>query len=178
MTYTGEQLKPHFAYFNHNLQGDSAVAWIGPCQIPLEHMIDGEDFLANETIAGQQMLHFIIELFHQNIFTAVSFQRLISAIVKDCLCEKLNPQMAAQIYRRGDDIYYNNSKFSISIASSSRFSSMIHFAVNISNEGTPVQTCALNDFSIEAKSFADEVLKKITIEWQGVVQATTKVKAL
>lgn len=178
--YTGEQLKSLFAYLNYKVQGDSIVAWQGACDIPFVHMVDGEDVLDHAKISGESMLHFIVEIFHQNIFTAVSFQRLISAIVKDLFVEYLekNNFDSSVVYRKGDDIYFDGKKFSISIASSARFSSLIHFAVNITNAGTPVSTCALEDFKIPVREFADKILDRASTEWQDIAQATTKVKAL
>lgn len=180
ISYNGEQLKSLFAYMNHQIQGDSIVAWCGPCHIPFSRMIDGEDVLAQSKISSDLMVHFIVEIFHQGIFTAVSFQRLISSIVKDTFCEYLQKQniSVANVTRRGDDIYVDFKKLSISIASTSTLSSMIHFAVNITNEGTPVSTCALMDYKIDPKEFANKVLEQVQKEWIDIAQATVKVRPL
>jgi hypothetical protein len=47
----------------------------------------------------------------------------------------------------GDDIFIGNGKLSVSIASASISSMKIHFALNVTTEGTPddVETSALED---------------------------------
>ena len=114
--YDGSQLKSLFAYMKYGIRGDSCVAWIGGCDIPAEHMIDGEDLRANETIAGHRMVHFILEKFHTDLFSAVVLQRLFASIVKDVLAT-FSPQFPLR--REGDDLYWGEQKLSISIATRS-----------------------------------------------------------
>ena len=179
--YDGSQLRSLYAYLSYGLQGDSTVAWIGPCSVTPDHMVDGEDLLAGATIAGSQMLHFIIEKFATPLFSAVVLQRLFASI---CL-EVLHAESAARVrasafHRDGDDIYLkvgqDIGKMSISIATVSPVSALIHFAINCSNQGTPVQTAALEDLQIDPKQFATEVLKKFEAEVHSIEEATVKVK--
>jgi hypothetical protein len=172
--YNGSQLRSLYAYMNFDLLGDSAIAWRGPCDVT-EHMIDGEDKKANAEIRGSDMIHFIIEMFDVTLFGAVAVQRLLASIVKDQL-EKLNPSLVGALHRDGDDVYWNTSKkFSISIATQSPTSTLVHFAVNVSNEGTPVATSSLEDFKIEPKLFAQKVLECLSKEHDGIREATRKV---
>ena len=60
--YDGSQLVSLHNYLQHKLLGDSIVAWVGPCDVSIEHMVDGEDLLQNAEIRGSKMLHFLIEL--------------------------------------------------------------------------------------------------------------------
>ena len=175
--YTGQELRHLFAYEKFGLTGDSLVAWAGPCHISLDDMIDGEDQFENAQICGDEMLHFIGEFFHPQIFFAVAFQRLFASI---CLEElwRQNPELLGKIRRSGDDLYVGDQKLSISIATIGHFSAMIHFALNIRNEGTPVPTCALNDFQIEPEKFAKAVLEKVRSEYESIVFATQKVHPL
>jgi hypothetical protein len=48
--------------------------------------------------------------------------------------------------------------------------------VNVSNEGTPVPTLSLEDLGADPRKFADEVLKRFSVEIAEIVQATRKVR--
>lgn len=172
--YTGEQLKPHFAYENYGILGNSIVGWMGPCDIPFVHMVDLEDLLAKSPIRGGSMLHFIVEIFNQSLFSAVSLQRLMASIVKD----EIENRAKIKLSRSGDDVYWGDRKISISIASISAVSTQIHFAVNITNKNTPVKTAALDDFKINVNDFAKSILEKFSGEFDSIIEATQKVKPL
>ena len=62
--YDGSQLRSLFGYLDHGILGDSIICWQGPCAIPFDKMVDGEDLLEKSKIEGSMMLHFIIEKFH------------------------------------------------------------------------------------------------------------------
>jgi hypothetical protein len=199
--YDGSQLRSLFAYLGHGVQGTSIVSWIGPCDISNEHMIDGEDLLAGETIAGSRMVHFIIERFETQLFGAVALQRLMAAIVLDLCRERVGARApssahssagvtsaggsaaptaasprAGEFRRDGDDIFWGDGKLSISIATVTPVSALIHFAVNVSNKGTPVKTAALEDLGFDAKEFAQEVMKRVAREVESIETATVKVR--
>jgi hypothetical protein len=172
LNYDGSQLKSLFAYLNFGLLGDSVVAFIGPCEIPFEHMVDGEDFLDKSEIRGDLMLHFIIEEFGKDLELAVTRQRLLASLVFEKLTS-LFPNK--KISRSGDDIFVGDGKLSISIATVSPVSFLIHFAMNISNEGTPVKTSCLRDLDINPRTFADELGALYLKEVHGISQACRKV---
>ncbi len=175
--YDGSQLRSLFAYLGHHVQGTSIVSWIGPCAISNEHMLDGEDLLAGETIAGDRMVHFIIERFETQLFGAVALQRLMASIVMDvCRAHVGDAAKAARFRRDGDDVFFGDGKLSISIATLTPVSALIHFAVNVTNDGTPVKTAALSDFAYDAKAFAKEVMKRVVEEVESVETATVKVR--
>ncbi len=182
IAYDGTQLSPLYAYKNHRTAGDSVVAFIGSCNVNFEHMIDAEDLIAAAKIEGDLMLHFIIELFSQDLMTAVSLQRLLVSMAQSILNLQSPVLHKNPLVREGDDLYYfqgkKKQKLSISIASCSAVSSMIHFAVNIINEGTPVVTCSLKDFKIIPKEFAKELMRQFSEEFSSIVEATEKVKPL
>jgi uncharacterized protein len=175
--YDGSQLRSLFTYVTAGILGDSIVAWRGACNIPLDKMVDGEDFRAQEKICGSDMIHFIVEKFPGHLGYAVSLQRLLASIVKDFL-EQKSPSFRGQLIREGDDIYIEGSprrKLSISIATVSPVSLLIHFAVNVSNKGTPVPTCSLEDLGVDPNDFARSVLERFSNEANGIEQATQKV---
>ncbi len=171
--YDGAQLVSLRNYLKQGLLGDSVVAWVGPCDVTFDHMVDGEDLLLNAKICGEKMLHFIAEKFDVSLFAAVGLQRLFAAIVLDCLRERPS---GAGLERKGDDIYLGERKLSISIATQSPVSSLIHFALNVSNKGTPVKTLSLEDLRVEPRGFAVEVMNRFCAEVESIHVATHKVK--
>jgi len=174
--YTGKQLTSLWAYKNFGLMGDSIVAFIGPCHIPFNLMADVEDVRGRHKIYSSLMLHFIVEHFDCDLEKAVLRQRILAIIVKDIL----EGHIKYRLQRIGDDLYdakrkTQNAKLSISVASVSPVSSMIHFAVNIETKRTPVKTAGLNDYKINPKQFALKVMQGYTEEMQGIKQARCKV---
>lgn len=174
--YDGSQLRSLHAYLRHGLLGDSLVAWRGPCRVAWEHMVDGEDLRAQSPIAGADMVHFILEKFDGTLLAAVAVQRLFASIVLDVLREKAgNRGLAQSLVRSGDDLFAGPKKLSISIATVSPVSALIHFAVNVTNEGTPVETLSLSDLQFDPQSFAQEVLRRVQAEMVTILEATQKV---
>lgn len=169
--YDGSQLSPRFALKNFGVEGNSIVAFVGACDVKFEHMKDLEDLNARSLIQADKMLHFIAEVFDVDLVAGIGFQRLLAAIVKDSISSEKFP-----LVRDGDDIYWGKKKLSVSIAAPSLGSVMIHFGVNIENGGTPVETCALQDFSLAPVEFARLVMGKFVSEFNSIQSA--KVKAL
>jgi len=172
LKYDGSQLRSLFGYLDHGILGDSFISFIGPCDIPFANMVDGEDFLANSEIRGGLMLHFIIEEFGKNLELAVTKQRLLACLVEEVLSEQCPNK---KFDRNGDDIFVDGGKLSISIATVTPVSALIHFAMNITNEGTPVKTSCLRDLNLEGRAVAEIVAAKYLREREGILQATQKV---
>ncbi len=187
--YDGSQLCPLNNYLKHGVLGDSVVSWAGACELEPQNIIDGEDLRSGARIAGDFMLHFVLELFQYPISGAVALQRLMGEILMDQIQgnsdKKLrsgNPEhmrlAGFGLKRMGDDIYQGRKKLNISIATCSGLSSLIHFGVNITNKGTPVPTCCLNDFGItDEKSFAMSFMEAIKGEFMGMKRAQMKVRS-
>jgi uncharacterized protein len=173
--YDGSQLKPLSLYLQYGLLGSACVSWVGPCHVSMEHMLDGEDKRAQAQIASASMLHFVAELFDTPLVAGVCFQRLMATWVQNAV-EEANPEV--RLRRDGDDLYWGEKKFSISIAAPAVRSCLIHFAVNCTNQGTPVETCSLEDFSIDPVNLAYHVLAQAQSEWTHILQATYKVHTL
>jgi len=180
MHYSGKQLSPLYAYLEHQIMGNSIVSWMGSCNVGFEDMVDGEDFLEKSTIAGDEMLHFIVEAFDRDLFSAVSLQRILAGQIKDYLQSLLkNSEDSKFIHRKGDDLFWKDGKMSISIASRSAISVQIHFAINLTNAGTPVKTASLQDLGIcDIRKFATDVMQNFAEEYLDVLQATQKVRPL
>jgi hypothetical protein len=165
----------------HDLAGSSLVAFQGACDVSFEHMIDGEDLKEKAKICGDEMLHFIFEIFDQDLFSAVLIQRLFASIIQETLFERTQKHLR----RSGDDLYFSGiggeGKLSISIATKTTNSTLIHFAVNLTNQGTPVKTSCLLDLGLKPTDFEVltlEILRRISEELATVQFATWKVRTL
>ena len=172
--YTGPQLSPHWIYKNFNLRGDSIVAFVGEVDVRLEEMVDIEDVINNEPIYSKSMLNFIIEQFNITLEQMVYAQRLFISIIKDVL-EEYN----IKVLRKGDDLFYNERKLSVSIATKSINSCLIHTALNIIKEGAPVKASDLTEMGIkDVKSFGLKILEKYSKETESIKMATYKVRGV
>lgn len=174
LNYDGTQLRSLFAYLDHKVQGDSCVSFIGACDISFEHMVDGEDLLERAEIRGSEMLHFIFEIFDRELVSGVFLQRLFASLISD----EIYKTSKIKLDRDGDDLYHEGKKLSISIATKSPVSVMVHFAMNISNQGTPVPTCSLQDFKINPQNFAQNLLTLISKEYDSILTARVKVRPI
>ena len=54
----------------------------------------------------------------------------------------------------------------------------MHFAVNVKNEGTPVETVALENFGIMPEEFGRKVIDRFSKEIESSKVATQKVKTV
>lgn len=173
--YIGSQLAPHWIYKNFKIQGDVIVAFCGECEVKLTEMVDIEDVINNEPIYSKYMLSFITEQFNVNLVEGVFRQRLLICCIKEAL-EKLG----FAVFRSGDDLFVNNRKLSVSIATKSLTSVLIHTGVNILSEGAPISVSGLqSDLAIsDIKDFALEVMKNYSEEIDDIVLASTKVRGV
>lgn len=188
-TYDGSQLRSLFAYTQYGLLGDSLISWRGACHVKKDYMVDMEDVLQKSKIQSQDMVHFIIELFNQPLCLAVAYQRLFVGLIKDTICQFLSDQMEPdhsisadpikfynKLQRKGDDLYFEDKKINVSIATASPISSLIHIGVNVSHKGTPVDTMGLNDFQIDPYQFANNIMDCFLEEYTSMKKALCKVK--
>lgn len=174
LKYTGLELAPHWIYKKFKLQGDAIVAFCGECKVDLSEMVDIEDVINNEPIYSKYMLNFIVEHFNIGLIEGVARQRLLICTIKEALEEKLGNKF--KIVRKGDDIFVEGKKLSVSIATKSMTSVLIHTGVNIDAEGAPVSAIGLNDLSIQnVKDFANDVIIKYSNEIDDIILASTKV---
>ncbi len=173
--YIGSQLTPHWIYRNFKIQGDAIVAFCGECEVKLSEMVDIEDVINNEPIYSKYMLSFITEQFNINLTEGVLRQRLLMTIIKECL-----ENMGVNVKRNGDDLFVNNKKLSVSIATKSLTSVLIHTGLNIISDGAPIQVSGLeSDLNIKnIKEFALEVMKKYSDEIDDIILAGTKVRGV
>jgi len=173
--YIGSQLAPHWIYKNFGVQGDSIVAFVGECDVKLTEMVDIEDVINNEPIYSKSMLSFISEQFGVSLVEGVFRQRLLMCIIKELLEEN-----GIFVTRKGDDLIINGGKLSVSIATKSITSVLIHTGLNILSEGAPVKASGLtSELKINnIKEFALEVMKRYSEEIDDIVLAGTKVRGV
>lgn len=192
--YNGQQLRSNWIRENFNIKKDAIVAFIGSAYVK-EHLVDLEDINNGEHIFSQAMLHFIVEHQDNDLEKAVCRQRLMICIIKEvilslCHCEgKTRSNLLSnenrllrfarndiRITRKGDDLYIKGRKLSVSIATKSSSSTLIHTGLNISSKNTPVKAIGLKDLKINPKKLAIEVMESYTKEIEDIYKATKKVK--
>jgi hypothetical protein len=170
--YTGKELRSHFVRARTGMYGDAAMAWVGPCEVATETLVDLEDREAGHIIRARSMLHFIVEVFENDLLRAVYRQRLLVSIAADALRE-----MTGQpILRKGDDLFVGSGKLSVSIATASPVSTLIHFGINVDGAGAPVETADLLTLSVDPRTLAERVLGRFAAEEEGIARARSKVR--
>jgi hypothetical protein len=173
--YTGAELSSHFALRTFGIQGDSIVAFIGPCDVKTRHLVDLIDARENASIFSTRMLHFIIEMFELNLEKAILLQRLLVSIV----AEHINRQRKGhELVRINDDIFLGEKKLSVSIATLSPVSSLIHVGLNVSSRDTPVETVGLEELGIDARELADQISDAFVKEVESIAAARCKVRGV
>ena len=171
--YDGSQINPSWAFQEFGIYGSSIVTWIGPVNITPDNLKDFAD--VGLEIKSNHMVNFICEFFDQqppNMRIAYLRQRLLVMIFREILTE-----YGVQTKREGDDIFVDNGKLSISIASVSLSSAKIHFALNLEDKGTPddVETIGLFDIRVNDKQIFNndnllELINKTVSRYVGELE--------
>ncbi len=172
--YTGNQLSPHWIYKNFNIKGDAIVAFVGRVNVQLNEMVDIEDVINNEPISSDKMINFIIETFNTNLKEAIFRQRLFISIIKEVFEDR-----GIVLKRKGDDLFFENKKLSVSIATISTTSTLIHTALNLVSTGTPIPVSSLKDMGIiEYDCIINEIMEKFCLEEEDIDFAKVKVRGV
>ncbi len=174
LKYDGTQLAPLWMYKHYDIQGNAMVSFIGPADVTLKHMVDVEDIKAQSPIYSESMVHFLAEFFDLDLEKTVFRQRLLMATVKEILEKKIHRVLD----RQGDDIYDGDAKLSVSIATLSTLSTLIHAGINVSSRNTPVKTKGLLDYDVPPAAFAKEVLAAFKKELESSWLARCKVRSV
>lgn len=171
--YDGSQLRAHWILSRTGIVGDAAVGFRGPCRVRDEEMADLAD-LDGPGIAGDDMVHVVWECFTAtDLSLAVHRQRLLAAQAAEAFA-RLAPGVDVQ--RDGDDLWVADGKLSISIATVTPVSSLIHFAVNAARGGAPVRTAALADHDVDAATFGRDLLTRLAEDQRSIAEARAKVR--
>ncbi len=174
-TYDGSQLCSHFAFDNFNICGDSIVAFQGAADVKISHMVDKEDVHADAPIYSENMLHFIVEHFTDNFEWTIACQRLLITCLREDLQDCLDNY---PFTRSGDDIFDENCKLTVSIATRSPVSCLIHTGINISSANTPVLTKGLSDYGLRPEAVATSVMNRYLHEITSMQRARAKVRGV
>jgi hypothetical protein len=167
--YTGEQLRSHWVRKEFGIEGDCIVSFIGACDVKPEFMVDLVDRQSGSRIYSPLMLHFIIEHFDSDLEKGILRQRLLAAIA----AEYLSSASDRSIVRQGDDIYLDKRKFSVSIATASPVSLLIHFGINILTKDVPVPAAGLDELGLEADVTAHHISRAYVDEIVSISKART-----
>lgn len=169
--YDGTPLEAHWIYKKFDLLGDALVAFQGPAQVELSHMVDLEDVKNQAPIYSPQMLHFLAEWFIDSLDLGILLQNRLIGIAYERLWEKGGRDLT----RRGNDLFYDKRKLSVSIATRSPLSVLVHFGINVETHGTPIPTAGLKELWVDPFDFAQEVLEKFQQDIQGFKKSRVKV---
>lgn len=181
--YTGVELRPQIiaTLLGKPLDDDAILAFIGPAGVGPQDLVDMEDRLEEEVITSDKMLHFLVELFGYRIWPTVLFQRWLVELVTARI-NYLRQNIDCWIYTRGDDIMVDFTedpigKLSVSIATVSAVSGLIHLGLNVTNDGTPiaVDTACLDDLGLDPKVLAVDVIHQVAERHKNMMAATCKV---
>ncbi|KCZ72255.1 hypothetical protein ANME2D_01660 [Candidatus Methanoperedens nitroreducens] len=175
--YDGSQIAPLWAY-DMGIEGDSIVIFHGPMDVTPDNMKDLEDRKAKKTIRGDQLIHIIVERFDSpaSMRLAYYMQRLLIVCIKDTL-----DKHGIKTIRNGDDLFIDDRKLTVSIASAGVSSEKIHCGINITTQGTPddVKTAALEEFGIkEWETLAQEIARTFVHEYGDIESDIVKTKSL
>ncbi len=178
--YDGSQLRSLWAFRNFDIQGDSIVAFRGPCEVSGGRLIDEEDRKRGEAIRSEDMVHFIAEFFTEDLERAVLLQRLLICVVREAI-EENSP--SAFLQRRGDDLFALGSegfhkKLTVSIATASPVSCLIHVGVNVTAREAPVPAMGIGDLGLDVDDFVERVLATFRADVQGMRLARCKVRGV
>ena len=175
--YDGTQLRSLWAFNSFGIQGDSIVCFRGSCDIKFNNMVDMLDVQKGDSIFSEDMLHFIIEHFDMDLEKTIIRQRLFISIIKDIIEIYTNYHFT----RDGDDLYRDDAKLSVSIATLTPVSSIIHTGINISSKNTPVKTIGLYDVGCEDScilNLANKISDCYVMEIQSIKMARCKVRGV
>lgn len=173
--YDGSQLRAHWILRTTGLVGNTMVAFRGACRVRDDEMADLQDLLSGPGIAGADMVHVLWETFDDgDLLRAVLRQRLLAALAREVLGEQAPRH---PLRRSGDDLYDGDRKLSISIATRSQVSSLIHFAVNVVTDGVPVPAVGLAELGVDPRAFGERLLAAAHREMESVAAARAQVRA-
>lgn len=171
INYDGSQLRPHWIYNQTGIVGDAVVAFRGACCVKGANVVDVTDARAGRAVVAKEMLHFIAEHFGAGLLEAPLLQRLLVF----CCFEALFARQVAGLVRRGDDLFVGAAKLSVSVATVSPVSALIHFGLNIDKTGCPVNAATLPEIGVPPDELARDVLRRYADEVGDVLDSAATV---
>ena len=169
--YTGKELRGGWVLNVTGLEGEAAAGFLGPCDVKNEDLVDMDDARAGAFIKSELMAHVIAEHPGCDLANAVLRQRLLVCL----LCEILG-QRGHRVSRKGDDVFYEKRKLTVSIAAPSPRSALIHLGINVRPAGAPVPAVGLEEIGEDAAGLLSELLTRYRDEIESTDYAATKVR--
>jgi len=179
--YDGSHLASHFAYKRASLVGDSIVAFVGACNVRAECMVDVADLADGCKIISREMLHFIVEHFDTDLGKAILWQRLLVSLLQQAVNTRLWASKSDRFVERdGDDLFVGDSKLTVSVATASPVSCLIHLGVNIDATGAPVDAIGLADLlpREDLEALRTDVMVRYVAEHESVSEARSLVRGV
>lgn len=173
--YTGAELRSHYVRERGRIESDGLIAFIGPCGVGSDRLVDLEDAEAGSSIVSARMVHFIGEHFQCPLREANLRLRLLVSIAAGALSEMAPRSM---VVRRGDDLFAGDRKLSVAIATATPVSAVFHFGVNDDPQGAPVKAIGLAELGVDARSFALALLDRYAAECESIERALRKVRGV
>ncbi|MDR2545515.1 MAG: DUF366 family protein [Methanobrevibacter sp.] len=143
--YDGSQINPNWAFKALKIKGSSIITWIGSMNIKNENLKDYEDI--GLEIKSNNIINCIVEHFDiqpGNLRVAYLRQRLFVMILVEELSKK-----GIKTLRDGDDIYIDNHKLTVSIATTYLSSIKIHLGINLTDDGSPDDVDVIGLFQLK-----------------------------
>lgn len=175
LDYSGRELRSHFIRETAGIQTDGVIAFSGACGVSGDRLVDLEDAEDGSVIKARRMLHFIGEHFQCSLREGTMRLKLFASIVKEVLEGSL---AGSGVLRVGDDLFIDERKLSVAIATTSPVSILFHFGVNIDPSGAPVPAIGLGELGVEVEPFAITVLERYAREHEQIEIAIRKVRGV
>lgn len=161
LSLTFEKMRPHWAYKEFGLLGDSIVAFCGPFEIPPDEWIDLGNIVHGEVIPPGDMLHFVIEHFGSSLQEAVLRQFVLVSILEEKLLHRIDTDH--RLVRLGDDIFDGENRLSITAAGITPVSVKLHLGVFL-DDNVEERVRGLSAFAIAPLELADILILQYRAE--------------
>lgn len=184
--YDGSQISSRYTTEKYGVFGETILVFRGGMRLSPEEMVDIKDIVReshlNEIlISSDDSLHFIIEEFDiQPPNMEMEYYRLqvLTQIVIEILSKR-----EIKLTRKGTDIFANNRKLNVAIATTGISSSKIHFGINIAGTGFPshVEAVGLLELGIpqdDVKDIAMEIAVKYSNEISKIKEDVSKTRPI
>lgn len=178
LDYTGKEIKPLWTFKELGIQGDSITIFRGEMKVNRDELIDIKDLIREKDqeypITSKDSLNLIIEHFDDaSLRITYHRQRILIHIAK----EKI--ERYGEITRKGSDLYHDNRKLTVSIATASVSSGKIHLGINITDKGVPdyVNAAGLNSLGVQDPiALACEIAEEYAEEIKNIEDDITKTR--
>lgn len=154
--------------------GNIVVTWRGPMDVKLENVKDQTERLqwgAGTRIRGPDLYHIIAEFpqIGNDLPLMYSFQAMLAQEVALAVWA-----LGRQPEVRGSDVYIDGGKLNVGVCAAWGVSCTMHFAVNISTEGTPSipkDVNALGLGELVGSNDAVEIMRGVVTAWLARIDA-------